>query len=989
MSAVDDPDISPLDFLLLAIYDAREKNVLSDATADLLGELFVEYLIAPHTGETLQQRKGRASNLGQSSFQFLIATLRDADDEGVLSDAATELLAGLFIEYLIAPHTGETAEEVRERLRERPENTCAGLVASISASWDDCAALVALYESTNGDNWTENTNWLSDKPLGLWHGVVTDGDGSVIELDLGDNHLVGEIPPELGRLSNLRVLILWRNQLSGYIPLELGNLSSLTHIFLPDNQLTGCFPEALEGIEERAFDPSVSSCEGRAALVALYEATDGDNWIDNTNWLSNKPIGEWYGVEIYDDAYYTYMVVGLKLSRNGLSGEIPAELGELIELESLSLWGNQLSGQIPPEIGRLYKLQRLYLHANNLSGQIPLELAYLTKLESLFIGGNRFDGCVPDSLGDILDSDLSALGLPFCASEVLTPLPTLTLAALSLSPTEVTLTWSPVRESVSLLEIYRNGELIATLTPESGFYIDDGLSPNTLYGYQIEIMFADGSLSTALSDATTLADPRVSYTPMNVSEDGFKLAIVDFLNPPNTEYRLEMRRLPLYEPNQDQTAYVHEEQTIIQDWSASKCLTLEFPQTYLVILETIASRNSKGIESLHSEHSIYGHIYLQKFTSNDDPWTRQKIEDASDIYDITDQARSWILSDIPVKGRRNEPGYGGYNSRDGVSIGYPVHPTTLMHEIMHGFWENWDEFTEPCDEMNIYTFRRDVARFMLDFKEYDQAEQPNPWEDWRPFYNYLVGISANYSSSDGRDTWELLEQGDYDELWDALYHPVDPEIPNIAAGKLSLIPPLLRSYFTGFLAAGEETKWSEELVWYSSLPYEERRLWDIAYNYHSVLAFSPEYAAPSNALATSITPQIRERLRNADRRILIDFINTLEDISCNTESPCRELWRADFDFWTGYVAQNLYRAKLYLEELSPSVGIELEQSNLDAVRAVLRILVSDVSSCGQTSISALRESVNSISGISELQRAALLAMIEVRERNGHWNIPCN
>ena len=36
----------------------------------------------------------------------------------------------------------------------------------------------------------------------------------------------------------------------------------------------------------------------RAALMALYNATDGPNWVDNTNWLTDAPLGEWYGVSI-------------------------------------------------------------------------------------------------------------------------------------------------------------------------------------------------------------------------------------------------------------------------------------------------------------------------------------------------------------------------------------------------------------------------------------------------------------------------------------------------------------------------------------------------------------------------------------------------------------------------------------------------------------------------------------------------------------------
>ena len=61
----------------------------------------------------------------------------------------------------------------------------------------------------------------------------------------------------------------------------------------------------------------------RAALVALYEATDGPNWVNNENWLTDAPLGEWYGV--YTDASGRVVALGLR----GLSGVIPPELGAL------------------------------------------------------------------------------------------------------------------------------------------------------------------------------------------------------------------------------------------------------------------------------------------------------------------------------------------------------------------------------------------------------------------------------------------------------------------------------------------------------------------------------------------------------------------------------------------------------------------------------------------------------------------------------------
>ncbi|MXZ01127.1 S8 family serine peptidase, partial [Candidatus Poribacteria bacterium] len=92
---------------------------------------------------------------------------------------------------------------------------------------DDRAALVALYNATNGANWTNNTNWLTDNDISTWYGVSA-SNGWVTELDLHANNLTGEIPIQLSNLTNLTRLQLAGNALTGTIPSELGNLSNLT-----------------------------------------------------------------------------------------------------------------------------------------------------------------------------------------------------------------------------------------------------------------------------------------------------------------------------------------------------------------------------------------------------------------------------------------------------------------------------------------------------------------------------------------------------------------------------------------------------------------------------------------------------------------------------------------------------------------------------------------------------------------------------------------
>ena len=221
-------------------------------------------------------------------------------------------------------------------------------------------------------------------------------------LSLGGNQLTGSIPAELSRLYELEALRLDDNQLTGEIPLEFHELR-LKVLRLSGNQLTGCVPSVLRDVAVNdlarlglPFCP-YQEAEDRAALIALYHSTDGDNWSDNTNWLSDARLGEWYGVTT--NAYGN--VKELDLEGNQLSGKIPAELGSLTELEYLDLKSNQLSGEIPTKLSNLSNLKHVRLNNNYLTGQIPAELGDLSQLESLWINDNQVSGEIPAELGNL------------------------------------------------------------------------------------------------------------------------------------------------------------------------------------------------------------------------------------------------------------------------------------------------------------------------------------------------------------------------------------------------------------------------------------------------------------------------------------------------------------------------------------------------------------------------------------------------------------
>ena len=243
-------------------------------------------------------------------------------------------------------------------------------------------------------------------------------------LVLSGNRLSGTIPSELGNLTKLKGLALHVNRLIGKIPVELNELSGLEWLYLSDNRLTGCVPGVWQDVEENDLDEvDLPICTDEVALIALYEATDGDNWLSNQNWLSNRPIGTWYGV-ITDEndrvveldlsendlngtipselGYLTYLEV-LYLSENQLSGTIPSALGILSNLTELSLWSNELTGIIPPELGKLANLEVMYLGDNELSGTIPTELGNLTNLEDLGLYSNKLTGVIPAELSNLIN----------------------------------------------------------------------------------------------------------------------------------------------------------------------------------------------------------------------------------------------------------------------------------------------------------------------------------------------------------------------------------------------------------------------------------------------------------------------------------------------------------------------------------------------------------------------------------------------------------
>ena len=153
----------------------------------------------------------------------------------------------------------------------------------------------------------------------------------------------------------------------------------------------------LKNAKQQKNSPKVAmNAEDRAVLETFYNATGGDNWWHNTYWLTGDG-SDWFGITLDENG----RVTEINLDYNQLSGSIPAELGNLPNLQVLDLTNNQFSGSIPAELGNLTNLTYLYLGYNQLSGSIPVELGNLTNLENLELDNNQLSGSIPVELGNL------------------------------------------------------------------------------------------------------------------------------------------------------------------------------------------------------------------------------------------------------------------------------------------------------------------------------------------------------------------------------------------------------------------------------------------------------------------------------------------------------------------------------------------------------------------------------------------------------------
>lgn len=280
-----------------------------------------------------------------------------------IQQIGTRGLVDTELNFTIAENT--EGKEREGTITVKDKNSTKQQVVTIKQTTTDLEreALIALYKATNGDNWTNNDNWCSDKPISEWYGVVKNPNGSLL-IGLENNNLVGYLPDEMRNLKKLESLIISYNQIKE-LPDWIGELENLDMLVANNANLSGSIPEGIGYLK-------------KLRTLHLY-----------TNDLSGS---------IPEEICDLSELESLNLRYNNLLGIIPSNIGNLKKLLMLELDGNQLEGIIPESIQNLNLLEWLSVPNNNLEGSIPAFFANMPNLEHLELRMNHFRGCIPAEL---------------------------------------------------------------------------------------------------------------------------------------------------------------------------------------------------------------------------------------------------------------------------------------------------------------------------------------------------------------------------------------------------------------------------------------------------------------------------------------------------------------------------------------------------------------------------------------------------------------
>jgi Leucine-rich repeat (LRR) protein len=179
------------------------------------------------------------------------------------------------------------------------------------------------------------------------------------------------------------VVLLSGNRFEGHLLRRMCQMESLRVFDISNNHVSGRIPSCLDNITFwKKTSPSstnnYSSIPTPLAFQFEIEAT----------WRVKNMVYSFKGIPLW-------LMTGIDMSSNQLTGSIPFEMGDLSQLQFLNLSNNFLTGPIPNSFRNLKNVESLDLSHNKLSEKIPYELVGLTSLSTFSVAYNNLSGRIP------------------------------------------------------------------------------------------------------------------------------------------------------------------------------------------------------------------------------------------------------------------------------------------------------------------------------------------------------------------------------------------------------------------------------------------------------------------------------------------------------------------------------------------------------------------------------------------------------------------
>jgi len=148
----------------------------------------------------------------------------------------------------------------------------------------------------------------------------------------------------------------------------------------------------IERLKKTEMQLTTSTMLQTITLITIYDSFNGTSWENQEGWLDLGEECFWHGVQCNDDD----VVTGIVLEQNKLVGNIPNEIGFLINLQILNLRKNEITGSLPSTMHMLKHLNHLILDSNQLEGYLPTR--FPPNLQILALQSNKLTGTISHNL---------------------------------------------------------------------------------------------------------------------------------------------------------------------------------------------------------------------------------------------------------------------------------------------------------------------------------------------------------------------------------------------------------------------------------------------------------------------------------------------------------------------------------------------------------------------------------------------------------------